>query len=76
MPGNRVGGLKTARKNLAKDPDFYRKLGKLGGKKSRGGGFAYVDEDGNEIGKVRAAVYGKIGGTKSRRSGVKNAKNA
>lgn len=32
--GNRVvsGGKLTAQKNLAKDPDYYRKLGSLGGK--------------------------------------------
>ena len=32
MSGSVKGGKLTAQKNLAKDPDFYRKLGSLGGK--------------------------------------------
>lgn len=31
MPGNRIGGLKARDKNLASDPDFYKKIGHLGG---------------------------------------------
>lgn len=31
MPGNAVGGKKAAAKNLANDPDFYKRIGKLGG---------------------------------------------
>lgn len=31
MAGNRSGGLKAAQKNLASDPDFYRKIGAKGG---------------------------------------------
>lgn len=30
MAGNKTGGKKAAAKNLAKDPDFYRKIGKMG----------------------------------------------
>lgn len=44
MPGSVNGGLRAAATIKAKDPDFYKKIGRLGGKKSRGGGFsAYVD---------------------------------
>lgn len=39
MAGTILGGSKTAQKNLERDPDFYRKIGAMGGKKSKGGGF-------------------------------------
>lgn len=31
MSGNIEGGRKAAKKNLERDPDFYRKIGKKGG---------------------------------------------
>ena len=31
MSGNRIGGLKAAKKNMEKDPDFYKKIGRKGG---------------------------------------------
>lgn len=31
MSGTKAGGQKTAAKNLAKDPDFYAKIGRKGG---------------------------------------------
>lgn len=39
MSGTRIGGLKAAAKNRAKDPQFYQKIGAKGGKVSgpRGG---------------------------------------
>ena len=40
MSGNYEGGIKAAKKNKENDPDHYRRIGKLGGSKSRGGGFA------------------------------------
>lgn len=40
MSGSRIGGLKTKQLNLERDPDFYRKIGSIGGKISKGGGFA------------------------------------
>lgn len=48
--------------------DYYRVIGKLGGYKSRGGGFAseYVDTNGL-TGPDRARIAGKKGGEKSRR---------
>lgn len=58
MPGTRQGGLKTAAKLLEKDPDFYKKQGVKGGKKSRGGGF--TDRE-------LARRAGAIGGRVSRR---------
>ena len=37
MAGNREGGLKAAAKNKARDPDFYAKIGRKGGKISKRG---------------------------------------
>jgi general stress protein YciG len=52
--------------NKRKDPDFYRKIGRIGGsaKTNKPRGFA--------IDRERAARAGKIGGTISRRTYVKN----
>lgn len=58
MAGTRIGGLKAREKNLAKDPDFYKKIGQRGGKaKSPYKGFG--------SNKYLAVVAGKVGGTKS-----------
>lgn len=32
MSGTKLGGLKAAKKNLKNDPDFYRRIGAMGGK--------------------------------------------
>lgn len=40
MAGSKIGGLKAKAKNLENNPNFYKEIGKIGGKKSRGGGFA------------------------------------
>jgi len=40
MAGTKAGGKKAAAKNLAKDPNFYAKIGAKGGRNSRTGGFA------------------------------------
>ena len=68
ISGNRTGGLKTAIKNKEKDPDYYRKLGKLGGQRSSDGGFA-SDKVGSDglTGRERASIAGKRGGAISRR---------
>lgn len=68
VSGNSRGGKLAAAKNLARDPDFYRRIGARGGKKGRTGGFASqeVGEDGL-TGPQRARVVGKIGGAVSRR---------
>ncbi|TFD15501.1 hypothetical protein E3T26_06885 [Cryobacterium sp. TMT1-21] len=44
MAGNKAGGLKAAAKNLANDPDHYKKIGKIGGANGHTGGFAYLKE--------------------------------
>ena len=62
MAGNREGGLKAAAKNKARDPDFYAKIGRKGGKAGHTGGFAANRE--------LASIAGKIGG-KISKSGSK-----
>lgn len=64
MSGVREGGLKavqTSKKRYGED--FYVKIGKLGGSKSRGGGFA------SNIELAREA--GRKGGSASRRGKAK-----
>ncbi|PPH13381.1 hypothetical protein C5C71_01920 [Rathayibacter sp. AY1C1] len=59
MAGTVEGGRKAAAKNLANDPNFYKKIGRIGGRNGTTGGFAANPE--------LASVAGKIGGAKSRR---------
>ncbi len=62
MAGNKIGGQKAAAKNLANDPDFYKKIGRKGGLRPTTGGFASNPE--------LARIAGKKGGTISRRRKV------
>lgn len=59
MAGTIEGGKKAAAKNLARDPDFYAKIGKIGGKNGTTGGFAANRE--------LARIAGRKGGQISRR---------
>jgi len=70
MAGTMIGGVKTAETNKKKyGSDYYRNIGKLGGTKSRGGGFASnkVGEDGL-TGIERARIAGAKGGKISRKN--------
>ena len=67
MAGTKAGGLKAAQKNLAKDPNFYAKIGAKGGRSGNTGGFAANPE--------LARITGAKGGRISRR-GKKVAKQA
>ena len=60
MSGTKAGGLKAAQKNLARDPDFYAKIGRKGGKNGRTGGFA--------ANPALARIAGAKGGRISRRT--------
>lgn len=74
MVGTKEGGKKAAQKNLEKfGRDFYRRIGKKGGKNGNTGGFAsdLVGPDGL-TGRERASIAGAKGGRKSTRLGVKN----
>lgn len=59
MSGTISGGRKAAAKNIAKDPNFYARIGAVGGKNSRTGGFAANPE--------LARIAGAKGGRISRR---------
>lgn len=60
MAGTSIGGIKAAITNKAKHgEDFYVRMGRLGGTKSRGGGFAANRELAREA--------GRKGGKKSKR---------
>ena len=59
MAGTKAGGLKAAKKNLARDPQFYAKIGAKGGKNGKTGGFAANPE--------LARIAGAKGGRISRR---------
>ncbi len=63
MAGTPKGGRLAASKNKQKyGPDFYSRIGKIGGRRGRTGGFAA-----GEAGRKRASVWGAIGGSRSRR---------
>lgn len=69
MPGTIEGGRKAAATNKLKNgSDFYARIGAMGGKKSRSGGFASdkVGKDGL-TGAERAREAGRKGGLISRR---------
>lgn len=63
MSGTKAGGEKAAKKNLERDPEFYARIGKMGGANGHTGGFAAGD-----AGRARARKYGAIGGRISRRT--------
>lgn len=74
MSGNRIGGLKAAKKQLARNPNFFKEIGSIGGKNGNTGGFATRSEcncdliDGPH---TKPMCAGKRGGTKSRRTSKK-----
>ena len=64
MSGNKKGGAKAAATNkILYGEDFYRKIGAIGGKKSKGGGFGseIIGSDGL-TGYERARIAGTKGG--------------
>jgi general stress protein YciG len=62
MAGTKEGGRKAYLKNIAKDPNFYAKIGAKGGRNGTTGGFAANPE--------LARVAGAKGGRISRRRKV------
>ncbi len=70
MAGTKLGGAKAATTNRTKyGNDFYARIGQMGGKLGRTGGFASnsVGKDGL-TGRQRAAQAGAAGGRISRRT--------
>ena len=66
MAGTREGGLKAKAANIRNDPDFYARIGRIGGRNGHTGGFASNPE--------LAKIAGAKGGRKSKRGKAKNAK--
>lgn len=56
MAGTKAGGMKARDKNLAKDPDFYRNIGRRGGSAKVPKGFALNPE----LARTAAAKGGRI----------------
>ncbi len=70
MAGTKMGGAKAASTNKTKyGKDFYARIGAMGGKLGKTGGFAsgVVGKDGL-TGRQRAALAGANGGRISRRT--------
>lgn len=70
MAGTKAGGQKTREKNLAKNPNYYSDIGKIGGRNGHTGGFA--KDDRTFLQKLLrrpklASIAGKKGGRTSRR---------
>lgn len=64
MAGNRIGGLRARDTNKAKyGPEFYARIGRIGGQRGTTGGFAANRE--------LARIAGRKGGLKSRRGKAK-----
>ena len=65
MAGTKAGGLKAREANLKRHgKDFYARIGAIGGRNGHTGGFASNPE--------LAHIAGRKGGSKSRRTGIKN----
>jgi len=68
MAGTVAGGKAAAATTKKRyGADFYAKIGAIGGKNGKTGGFAAGEE-----GRTRARIYGAIGGRKSRRVKVQH----
>ncbi len=61
MAGTRAGGFKVRDKVLTKDPNYYSKLGRLGGS-------ARVSKGFGKMGHERASAAGRVGGQISRKT--------
>lgn len=63
MSGSRIGGLKARDAIRKKNPDHWKEIGAVGGKKGTTGGFGQ-----GEKGKELARKAGAVGGRKSKRT--------
>lgn len=63
MAGTKIGGLKAAKTNKERDPNFYARIGAIGGRNGHTGGFASNPE--------LARIAGSKGGKVSKRGKTK-----
>lgn len=63
MAGTKAGGVRTRETNLARDPDFYKKIG------AKGGGVSHPETRYFRKHPEVARVVGSIGGQISRKPG-------
>lgn len=63
MAGTKIGGLKAAKTNKERDPNFYARIGAIGGRNGHSGGFASNPE--------LARIAGSKGGKVSKRGKAK-----
>lgn len=63
MAGTVAGGKKAAAKNLQNNPNFYREIGRIGGRNGNTGGFAANPQ--------LARIAGSKGGGESAAAGKK-----
>lgn len=72
VSGNRIGGLKAAKRNKElHGEDFYKRIGVLGGEKGTTGGFYYAKMNLPADHHAQAHNAGAIGGRISRRKAKK-----
>lgn len=56
MSGTREGGLKSSKKIMDREPDFFKRIGSKGGTISRGGGFASENSCFCDYGNIKFGV--------------------
>lgn len=72
MAGNKTGGLKAKETNIREHgQDFYKRIGGLGGKKTKADG---CKPKGFAADPERARRSGRVGGSNSSRRGIGNKK--
>lgn len=65
MAGSVTGGKKAAQKIKQRDPDFFKKIGAIGGKRGTTGGFAAATPE-------QRREWGRKGGKASKRTVVQH----
>jgi hypothetical protein len=60
VSGNSEAARKVAAEKLAIDPDHFKRIGAMGGRKSRGGGFTYMAIYAPDAHRMASAKGGRI----------------
>ena len=71
MAGTKAGALKSRATILAKDPDFYKRIGQKGGQNGHTGGFASDPELARRAG-AKGGRISRRGSKKARKINVRN----